>query len=335
VKVLMTPAQFTADRARWKQIRRKGITASEIASIMRVPGAFSSPPAVYWNKAAGDEIPDTGQMAMGRWLEPYVSEQYSKRFPLIVTEPGPLICHGRRRWQMATPDLLAWGPGEGDLDPARPDLTVQIKTTRTWEDYGDEPDGEIPPAYLAQCLWEADIAGVRRAQLAVAHRDSGQVRVYDIGVDEPDAQHDLEIMRAEAIEFRKRVESRIPPPMDWHPASRDALKRVYAGAIEEAVVIPRSTGRRLRTRKRALDAAEQAYRLAENEVRARLRTATRAISDDGELYAARSVYPNRRVSVTLLRERYPAIAAECTIEADDPVDKLLVKFPKEDPDDGA
>jgi predicted phage-related endonuclease len=56
----MTAEEVDADQDRWKQLRRKGVTATDIGSIMRVQGAYGGPARVYWSKVAGDEQPDTG-----------------------------------------------------------------------------------------------------------------------------------------------------------------------------------------------------------------------------------------------------------------------------------
>ena len=94
----MTAAEIPQRRDAWIKIRRGGITASEIASILRVDGCYSSPLAVYWHKVLGDEIPDSDEMALGRYLEPYIGTRFGRLHPELATAPGPLIAHGRRRW---------------------------------------------------------------------------------------------------------------------------------------------------------------------------------------------------------------------------------------------
>jgi hypothetical protein len=119
------------------------------------------------------------------------------------------------------------------------------------------------------------------------------------------------------------VARRTPPEPDYLPDTRGALRRVYAGVIPEAVTTSNALRRRIIAAKRALTKAQRRYDAAENTVRAQLRTATDALDADGQLYARRSVYPHSYVSASLVRERHPLIAAECTVTGD-PVDKLLL-----------
>jgi hypothetical protein len=317
MKVLMTPEQMDADepgRERWHALRRGGVTASEIASVMRIEGARPGLTAIYWHKVAGDEIPDAGQMMMGRWLEPFVAERFAAANPSWQMERGPLACHGRRQWQIATPDLLGYNGGP------RP-VTVQIKTTARWDGYGPAPYGDIPPHYLAQCLWEADVCSAAEARLVVIDRGSGQIRTYiiEIGADE---RADIEAMREGAQQFRDMVARRRPPEPDYLPDTRGALRRVYAGTVPEAVTTSNALRREYMAARRCLTAAQQRFDRAENRVRAKLRTATDALDADGQLYARRSVYPHSYVSAALVRERHPGVAAECTVMGDQ-VDKLL------------
>ena len=335
MRVLMTPEEIDADRGRWKQLRRRGVTASEIGAIMRVEHAFGSPSRSYWEKVAGDEQPDTGSMEMGRWLEPFVAERFAVTFPGLDVERGPLACHGKRRWQMCTFDLLAWEQRTSSGRPVggRTLIPVQIKTTATWAGWGPAPHGDIPPAYLAQCLYEDDIAAVERSILAAINRGSGEIRYYSILLD-ADAYDDIEAMRAAGLQFLdEHVRALRPPLPDWRPATRDALKRVYAGVVPEAISFPNAARRRLLAAKRALTEAQRRYDAAENAIRAGLRTGTEAVDADGTVFATRSVYPHRHISAELLRLHYPEAAEACTVTGLAPVDKLTVKFPKED-DDG-
>jgi hypothetical protein len=235
----MTAEEIDADRDRWKALRRKGVTASEIGAIMRVEHAFGSPSRSYWEKVAGDEQPDNRQMEMGRWLEPFVAERFAAQFPGFDVERGPLASHGKRRWQMGTFDLMAWEPRTSNGRPVggRTLVPVQIKTVRSWEGWGPAPHGNIPGAYLAQCLYEDDIAAVERSILAAINRGSGEIRYYWIQLD-ADAYDDIEAMRAAAQQFRHPRGDR-NVPRDPAPAAH-----AQAGTGRGAAPLRRSRERR-------------------------------------------------------------------------------------------
>jgi hypothetical protein len=271
-------------------------------------------------------------MEMGRWLEPFVAERFAVKFPGLDVERGPLACHGKRRWQIGTFDLLAWEARTSNGRPTggRTLIPVQIKTTASWNGWGPAPHGDIPGAYLAQCLWEDDIAAVERSILAVINRGSGEIRYYWISLD-ADAYEDIEAMRSAGAQFlTEHVQALRPPEPGWSPKDRDSLKRVYAGVVPEAIEMSKATRRQLLSAKRALAAAQRRYDLAENRVRAQLRTGTEAVDPDGNVFAVRSVYPHRHISADLVRQLYPQAAADCTVTSLQPVDKLIVKFPHED-----
>jgi hypothetical protein len=324
MRELMSAEQIDTDRPRWKEIRRKGITATDIPGIMAIEGARKRAHAIYWNKVAGDEIPDSWALERGRILEPRVAEAVGRTYPeLDGLQPGPLASHGRRRWQMCTFDLLGAG------------ASVEIKTVGGWRgataatSWGDAPHGDIPPAILAQCVWQGDIARRAVVILAALNWATGELRFYLIDMADAEVQADLEVMRGEGLAFRERIKSLRPPRASWHPSSRDALVRVYAGAIPEAVQLPDELRDELQATKRGLVAAQHAYDQAANDVRAQLRTATHALDSAGHVFAQRSVYTPRRLSHDLVRQRDPELAAACTTDGS-PIDKLLVKGYEDD-----
>jgi hypothetical protein len=57
VKVLMTAAEAIADPEAWLDLRREYLTASDMAALAGVEGAWTTPTGVYWGKVAGDRKP--------------------------------------------------------------------------------------------------------------------------------------------------------------------------------------------------------------------------------------------------------------------------------------
>jgi hypothetical protein len=329
----MTAEQIAADPGRWLAERRADksgrprVSASEIASIFRVEGAYEQPIETYWRKVLGVGLPDSRRFAYGKWLEEWAARIYTEDYePGAVLEPGPLACHPQRRWQIASLDLLEHNPA---LPGVRP---VEVKGVHDWHGWGEPPYGEIPPRFQAQCLWQGDVTGADEVRLLAIHRDTGEPRCYWLDMDDR-AQKDLELMRDAATEFRDRITGHRPPPVTYSAGARDLLAAVYSPAVAEAVIIPARLGVRLQSARARLARATARFGQAELEVRERLRTGDRAIGADGTVYATRSVRQGHHLSARQVRERYPEVWAECWVENDRPTDTLRVKNWRNDDQD--
>lgn len=211
---LLQAAEATPDNPRWHELRRQGITASEIPVILglstwdspwalwhRKHGLIDDTPAgesAYWERPLEDAIADA---AIDR-VDPHVQLAFAR---------GGLYCHPQRRWQMATPDRLVYY--DGGLA-----ALLEIKHLRSLAGWGDDGGDDVPEAYLAQCLWQADVMGVDEVWLAAYAQH--ELRVYRILVDRH--RDDLELMRQAAHDFLAAAE---PPPLDDHPATVAALRR--------------------------------------------------------------------------------------------------------------
>jgi len=329
MSLVMTQAEIDDDPARWHEQRQRGIGGSDIATIVRAEGAYSSPFALYWQKIDGGGIPDTLRMRRGRHDESLVAElldEYPAIQPMTVL-PGGLYRSDDRPWQQATFDRLT---GYG--------APIQIKTSNTRAGWGDAPDGEIPANYLAQILHEIDVAGADEGLLPCLFDGPDELRVYRVIID-ADARKDVEFLRASGQQFWQRIIDRDPPDVDWHADTTAALKRIHARVEHRDARIPKSLARRLRRAYAARRAAERRFKQAENEVRELMGPATRAITRgsrgidadhpnglDYDVIATRSVYDERRVNLTDLRAARPALLAKFTQAKQ--IDKMLVKQPK-------
>lgn len=309
---------------KWLAARRAGITASEIASVMGLDEAYGSPVSVFYAKRDGAVHETSDRMDLGRHCEPYILARFAAAHPEMQVRPGGLYSNTARPWQMATFDGLAGLAGLADGPPLAP---VQAKTSSTFDGYGEDGTDELPAHYFVQAAWELDTGGFATAYVPVLFLLSGSLRTYVIRRD-PDVDALIATMRAAAWGMLRRLARDAPPGPDAHPATTRALKRLYPGVEDRQVVIPKTLARRYRAAKAAQDDADARAARAENQIRARLGPAKTAVTADRDPVASRQVYPSRRVSVKILRERHPAIAAECTIASDTPVDKLVAARPK-------
>jgi putative phage-type endonuclease len=233
----------TASEAEWLAARRQGITASEIAIVMGL-SPYSSPFALYHRKT-GDlpEQADSTAMALGRHLEQFVAEAFTERMPEFYRDGTgrELFAHPDRPWQLATPDRLLY-----DMEPDEHDgrgwsraplAVLETKTDAGYDGWGDDGTDVIPVHYRCQVLWQMDVLGVGTGYVACLFLHSRTLRVYELTIDSR-ARIDLDLMRDEAQRFLFAIEAGCPPPVDWRPATGDALRKLHPLVKDEDAVIP-------------------------------------------------------------------------------------------------
>jgi putative phage-type endonuclease len=285
MQLVLTEEQVAQDRDAWLEVRRNTIGASDIASIMGVPGAYGTPTTIYWSKVSGDSQPSTLGMELGIYLEEFVARKLRQARPHWEIAPGGLYVNEQRPWMSATFDRLLTLPGSIDGAVVAP---AQIKTASTAEGWGQDGTDDIPVHYLAQGLWEMAVGGFRRVVFPVLFLQARQLRIYEIPWDD-DAEEDILVMIAEAAAFRERVLLGNPPPVDWRPVTTAVLKRVYASVEDREVIITNEFAAALREAREEYARAKQVSGLMENRLRAQMGTAARAVAADGQLVATRSI----------------------------------------------
>jgi putative phage-type endonuclease len=335
---LMTAGEVTADPAGWHAARRRGITASEIGSVMGIPTAYGTPSTVFWDKVDPEPGRDSIRLRVGHHMEPFIAAELFRDDPGLHLFDGGLYAAAGRPWMMATFDRLgarcgrAGGPRTcGHAGYAAPPaglavMPVQMKTANSREGWGEPPDGAIPGHYLAQVAWEMAVSGAAEAVLPCLIMPGGPLLVYRVQRD-GELEADIAAMIAAGEDMLRRVADYDPPPVDWRPETTAALRRVYAEVTETRVTIPGELAKRYRAAQRARRLAAQRLGQAENEIRFRLGGALTAVTGKGDaetVVAKRSVYTPRRLNLERLRREAPLTAAEYT-EPGGQVDKLLPK----------
>lgn len=335
-RLLLAQDDIDRNRDRWKQLRRKGVTASEIAVILGIaPKTHGSAFSLFTEKQSGeDRIVDNEQVRRGNLLEPYVSSVFEEEHPYLVLYDGGLYCSSERPWQMATFDRLAVDAPKLGLSVAEVQeypfatdygMPVQIKTWATRDGWGEERTADIPVHIRAQCLYEMDVRGADTVWVPVLFMQDWVVATYII--ERTDAvNEDIAIMRHEAAAFLDRLDRDDPPPVDWLPATTDALKTLHPVLITGPPAVPnKKLANRYKAALRAKERATQRLELAKNEMRASMGAAAYAalIDKDGKEHkvCGRSQYEMETIDSKLLRKRYPAIAKEVTRKT--PIDKLV------------
>src|SRR5215831_16000965 len=191
-KLLCSP-----DAPEWLELRRSGITASDLPAIMGLV-SWDSPWALYHRKRGTlPEVEQSDRMRLGSWLEESIASAWSHPGPKMLDawmdDPG-LWASDERPWQMATPDrvLCSFQTEHRDSVPV---AVLECKTSATRDGWGSgwgsdcdatclTASHDVVPAYVrAQVLWQMDTLGVATGHVAVVFLPSGEFRSYTISHD--------------------------------------------------------------------------------------------------------------------------------------------------------
>ncbi|MGV2385066.1 MAG UNVERIFIED_CONTAM: YqaJ viral recombinase family protein [Thermobifida fusca] len=274
-----------APREEWLAARRQGVTASEIAVILGI-SPFDSPFNLYYKKRGEiSEDFDNTAMSLGRHLEPWIADRWAEAHPEYHVGVTGLWQSLERPWQMATPDRLLWDRAAGEDWRGR-DSVLEVKSSGTYDGWGEDGSDEIPTYYRAQVLWQLDTLGLTEGHVTCLFLSTRSIRNYVVPYD----AHDVELMRDAAQEFLARVDKGEPPEIDHTPATTAALKSLFPDVEDAEAQIDDDLAYAYRTAKADLDDAKAAYDLICNELRARMGEAKRAVTKGGEPVATRSKY---------------------------------------------
>jgi len=276
---LVLPAD--APRDQWLAARRGGVTASEIAVILGI-SPYDSPFNLYYRKRGEltDDYDNTA-MSLGRYLEPWIADQWAADHPEFIVRPSGLYASTERPWQLCTPDR--------DLYYERSDTVqhvLEIKSSGTYDGWGDDGTDVIPAYYRAQVLWQLDTLGLREAHVTCFFLSTRSRRDYVVAYDADDVQ----LMRKSATEFLAAVEAGTPPPIDHSPATLGALKALHPELEDETAQVPDDVAEAYRWARSALKAAKEQADQAENQLRAAMGPARAAVDTSGEKICSRSIY---------------------------------------------
>jgi putative phage-type endonuclease len=286
-----------ADRDEWLAARLDGVTASEIATVLGI-SPFDSAFNLHWVKRG--VIPDdydNDRLSLGRHLEPWIADRWAEDHPDWNVLPGGLWASSERTWQMATPDRLLDPPVcrcvETCTDPQGPPSLLEIKTSATYDGWGEDGTDEIPAYIRAQVLWQLDVMGLEVGYVVCLFLNTTQIRTYAITYDVVD----VDLMRRAAKAFLFNVGAGRAPEVDDHRATTAALKALHPSLEDREVTVPRRLSDQYRAAKDAVKRAKKRADLAENRIRERLGNGRVALDPGGAKVATRLIYDRKGYEV--------------------------------------
>lgn len=197
----------------WHALRAGGIGASEIAAVVGLSPYVSAFWLWHFKKGniAGQSLSDA--MDWGHRLEPVVRQWWNERHDYYDVEPTPgTFAHADRPWQRCNPDGLI---------RHRPDLLLEIKTSRYPDGWGRSGTDEIPLHYRCQVQQSLDIFGATTAHLAVLI-GGNEPREYVIEADSDDQR----TLREAGAAFWESLQANDEPPIDCSDSTYAAVREL-------------------------------------------------------------------------------------------------------------
>ena len=142
--------------------RMKRLGSGDIAAILGLD-PYKTSFDVWLQKRGLIDVQEQSEAAlMGDLLEPIVAQRYAMVNAGVQLRPvlEPIV--GDEPWVTATPDRIA------SNDTAQ-EWVLEIKTKSSWtfRDFGEPGTDQVPPAILAQVMWQLGVVGMDYADIAV------------------------------------------------------------------------------------------------------------------------------------------------------------------------
>jgi len=295
----------------WLEWRRGGIGASDAAAIAGID-PYRGPISVWLDKSHRlvDFAAESEAMQWGNLLEPAIAKEFEQRTGLVVDRQGLMLEHPEHPWMRATIDAMIWESRES-VFTAVPLGVLEIKTvagfkSRDW-------DAGIPDHFQLQVQHQLAVTGHQHAWLAVLF--GGQrMEIRELARDD-----DLiaSLVELEENFWTKHVLADVPPTSDGLEATTEDLRKAFAGAGGEAVVLP-STAELLiaqrATAKEAVKEAEKSCSEAEQALMAMLGEAEIGLVD-GKPRVTWKKHQSSRIDLDALRNQEPQLAARFTVKS--------------------
>jgi predicted phage-related endonuclease len=273
----------------WLEERRKGVTASEVPTILHGSALR------LWSDKIGmtERAPVEGEhIDIGHEAEPILMGWLSKQIGRPVVPCGSLYRHGSMPWLMATPDAFVEG-----IDGTTEGL-AEIKTRgsiRAWE------DGGVPQDVWEQVQIQLEVMDLPVCHVAVLGGLGGSAPLARRWSRIDRMPEWFEGVRPKLEAFHEAVAKQTPPPPTGSEEDWEALNEVYR-PVPESVVTLDGEWIDLDVEYAALVESMRADAAKASELKARIAAAMGT--------AARGVLPNGVVWTRNVRHRKGYTVAE-------------------------
>ena len=312
------------DRPRWVQLRRQGLGGSDMPGVTGM-SERKSRWAIWVDKIAGDDEPDTGDAAEGSrlaemfWFGHQMEAVAARRFRLLnpgaVTTRCGMIARIGEPWMRVNLDYLVRGC------PAGGRCILEIKNRSAWVASQWDPHGDaeqVPDDAVVQTMWGLIVLGRPAAGYTHGHLlaviGGNELRPYRIDYD-PELAHTL--VSEGRWFWRDHVLPAVPPPVDASEHTGRVMARLWDVEPDKIKVadpaIVKLDGE-LRDAEAEQDAASDRVRLLRHELQAWLGDAEVALHPEGyKLFTWRQ---NSTFRDGDFRAEQPELAAEYTRTAE-------------------
>lgn len=207
--------------AEWARL----ITASKVAAILGL-SPYDSPLST-WHKMKGN-VPleqETEDHRRGHFAEPAVLAWWRAEHPEFTRiRRHPQWQRRDLPWAAATPDAAAYGPS---VDRA----SVEVKTARNLDEWGDPGTDQIPAYYWVQTQFQMHLSGMRRTFVPV-WGSWFEMAEYVVDYDADLAEGIV----TKCADFWASLEADEPPPLDNTVATLTVLKQLHPN-ISDGVTV--------------------------------------------------------------------------------------------------
>jgi len=201
----------------WLTLRRQGIGGSDAAAVLGF-NPYQSPYSIWASKlglSKEQDMHDNEPMRQGRDLEGYVASRFCEQEGKRTRRASQMLRHPDFPWMIANIDRRIVGERAG----------LECKTSKDIH-LVRYRNGEYPAEHYCQCLHYLAVTGMDHWYLAVLVFGTGLL-VFRIERDEEEI---AELIRAERAFWEGHVLTHIPPPIDGHRATKEALGQVFPRA---------------------------------------------------------------------------------------------------------
>lgn len=295
------------DRKAFLEARRSGIGGSDWASILRIPGAYSTPLEVWRSKVepVADDDEQTYAQARGDALEPFVCEWFGRETGLDVLR-GVSEVFSLNQWASPMPrwwrcQIDALVAAEGD---AIVPLEAKTATSFKRDEWGESGTDQVPLRYVVQVMAQIAYLNAPYGYLAV---DIGgdQFRWYKIQRDEELIAH----MLKEGEKFWRLAQDGIPPEPSTSAEANLVWKHHEPGEYLQADGQIRALCRAINEHKREEKANATLREKLELELKKALQDREGA-KDGDKVLATWKTQSSERIDTKALRAKAPKIAAQ-------------------------